>query len=726
MGLLEVRQIRERLFENYDGIIDLGDTKSGKTEELEKNFLSRALAAYSVNILYPTVEVGEIVKYIVDGPNDNGIDVIFYNRDLEELCLTQSKFNEKGDSEPDLGEIKKFVSGVRDLINMKFDKFNEKVNLLKDEVVEALRKSRLKLKIVLIYTATNLSAHARQEFNELLEELNTIREVAELEIINQKRVHSSLSNATSKRNIEVEVQLKQWGHYHGGKEAFYGQISGDQLAEWWESYGNDLYEYNLRRVLGTTDINNEMRETLETEPELFWFYNNGVTLVCEEVIKKPIFGNSRDLGIFDCRGISIVNGAQTVGVIGKYGQSSESNKTNLQNVYVPFRIVSMQTVDDEGNNYQDENFASDVTSKNNRQNRIENRDFVVLDPIQKRIENVLGISGITYHLMRSEDEEVSSENSFSLREATRALSFAQDIEATILVSREIGTVYSDLNHARYKRLFNESTTGYYVWNCVLIQRIINEAINTVMDEEGDTDKAILLHGHELISKVIFDLLTVRNINKNDIGIDYLIEGKDFINLVKSILSVIPESVVNTKKGLANFFKSPSDMRNLYFTIIGSIGIIESGVDGAEESSRKIEFDISQIEAFTRIERAGLTRFNNKINSEDEFAKEFFENWVTTIYNPEKHHFTYNSNIQFYLKDDGVQAADRFLFRIAYYTKLIVSFEFNVYGTLYKSKLFKYPEFTEWAENNIDNKGRIIINNEEALNKILYIAQKYVN
>ncbi|MEK5507360.1 AIPR family protein [Paenibacillus sp. SEL3] len=723
MGILEVNQIKAKLHENYDSILELGDLSSQRGEELERNFLSRALAAYSINILYPHSDQTEVVKYIVDGPDDNGIDLIFYHKETNELCFTQSKFNNNGDSEPDLGEIKKFVTGVKDLINVKFDKFNEKVNNMNDEITAFLNKSGLRFKIILIYTAINLSTHARREFEELLDELNDFRQVAEVEIINQKRIHSSLSDLSVARNIDVEVQLKQWGRYEGEMESFYGQISADQLAEWWESYGNGLYEYNLRKLLGTTDINNEMKETLETEPELFWYYNNGVTLVCEEVDKKRVYGNTRDLGLFECKGISIVNGAQTVGVIGKFGQSSEENKETLRGVYLPFRIISMQTVDEEGLRYLDENFASEVTTKNNRQNKIDNRDFVVLDPIQKTIENTLAIDGITYHLMRGEGEDISSKDSFNLREATRALSFAKDIDATILVSREIGVIYSDLNHARYKKLFNPGITGYYVWNCVLLQRRIEDSINSTIKQLGDTDKAIMIHGKELVSRLMYDLIGTKNISKNEIGIKEIEEKIDFKVEVQKVLELILPNILTYEKSIVNIFKSPNDIRSLYDKVFTQLGHGNQKID--TQPINDGEFDVSEIESLPRIERVALIKFYNKIKEDDLIAKKFFKRWIKEIYDPRYHNFTYSSNIQFYFTDEEKQAKERFLFRIAYYTKLIVSFEFNVYGSLYKSILFEQSDFEEWARENTDSKGRVVISTVEDIEKVLDIAKQFI-
>lgn len=186
MGLLEMSQIKSRITDEYDGLLDLSDAivRGEPTESNE--FLSRALAAYSINVMYTEIDNSIVANSITDGSKDNGIDLIYYNKEKNELCLVQSKYNHKGNSEPTIGEIHSFIGGVKDLINTKFDKFNQKVNDRRGEIVSILEKSKLKFKIILVYTATNLSQDARREFNDLLEELNDFRDVAELEIINQK------------------------------------------------------------------------------------------------------------------------------------------------------------------------------------------------------------------------------------------------------------------------------------------------------------------------------------------------------------------------------------------------------------------------------------------------------------------------------------------------------------------------------------------------------------
>ncbi|MFS3941673.1 AIPR family protein [Bacillus subtilis] len=721
MGLLEMSQIKSRITDEYDGLLDLSDAivRGEPTESNE--FLSRALAAYSINVMYTEIDNSIVANSITDGSKDNGIDLIYYNKEKNELCLVQSKYNHKGNSEPTIGEIHSFIGGVKDLINTKFDKFNQKVNDRRGEIVSILEKSKLKFKIILVYTATNLSQDARREFNDLLEELNDFRDVAELEIINQKRLYASLHNKKNSRNIDIDIDLKDWGRYEGEMEAVYGQVSALQIADWWENYGNSLYDYNLRKVLGNTQINDEIRNTIETEPELFWYYNNGITIVCEELDKKRK-GNTKELGTFECKGISVVNGAQTVGVIGKYAQTiptsvREDGKGNLDNVYVPLRIISITSVDDEEQEYLNEAFASAVTTKNNRQNEIKERDFISLDGYQKKIERDLALIGIKYHLMRSEEEE-TTETSFGVREATRAVSFAKDIEATILVKRELGSIFADIDSPAYKKLFNDSVTSYYIWNCVRIERIIADKLELKKAESPVGERlAILLYGKEIVSKLVFDSLGKELIPKDSTDLSRLSQSVNFEEIIEQILSRMVLKVRDVDKTPSNIFKNKRLMRDIYEDV--KIHILQQEVKEDSTSPELEQFQVENVEGLSRVERLQLSSFMDKIKDDDQ-AVELFRRWLEEIYDSEQHYIGYKTNIHFYRKDESSFATEKFIFRLAYYTKLIISLEFNVYGSKYRSTLMDNENFVKWAQNMVDDKQRIIIDSMEKVEQFMQI------
>src|ERR1700693_4489900 len=117
---------------------------------------------------------------------------------------------------------------------------------------------------------------------------------------------------------------------------------------------------------GNTDVNDAIVDTLKNHSENFLYFNNGITLLCSELKKQPLGGKSKDSGVLECRGASIVNGAQTVGSIIHALSPHGSNST----ARVLVRLISLEDCPAD--------FGSDLTRAANTQNRIEKKDFAAL------------------------------------------------------------------------------------------------------------------------------------------------------------------------------------------------------------------------------------------------------------------------------------------------------------------------------------------------------------
>jgi len=703
MGTMQVNQIKSRLEREYSGLIDLRDAKG---DNVENYFLTRSLAAYSIQCLCEG-EKDQFAASITDGSKDNGIDAIYYDPNFEELYLVQSKWNHLGDSEPDLGEIKKFIDGVEDLISLKFHKFNEKVNSRKDAIKEYLLNPKIKIKIVLAYTAVRLSEDARVCFDELLQKQNDSSEGTFVEIMNQTRLHASLVDATVSEPINLDnVILTEWGKRSEPKKAFYGQVDAAQISSWWKLYGNRLFTRNIRKLLGDSDINEEIRKTIDADPENFWYYNNGITIVCDDVAKRKINGENRDYGIFDCRSAFIVNGAQTVGTIGKYAVLEDESDT-LNKVKVFVRIISLKNVSDEDQDL-DEKFAENVTKNNNRQNKIQNRDFVSLDEQQKRISRELVVEGVYYHIMRSE-EVVIDETNFDLEESTIALSCASDIDAATLAHREPGKIWSDINHSRYKKLFNPSVTSFYVWNTVQIYREIIAAMNKVKIRVEDEQEAILIYGREFLACSIFEEIGTEKIQKYTNGCEEFLAAANFEELVEKKLAFLVSIIDQYGNNIANIFKN----------FAHSKGIFER-LQGAKVNAEVVISIDSLIE--TKLQgknrlKAKLFNFDNKISG-NEIAENGFSFWIDKMFDPEVHEVGVVSNIHHYRKGES-DRNERFLFRLTYgnQKELILELNHSSYGITYTSQLYNVSGFKEWIEANSSDSDKIIITTIEDVNKM---------
>jgi hypothetical protein len=496
MSTIHVQHIKNHLETEYKDKIDLSDLGSHSTE-LTNFFLTRALTAYAIKH-HSETSISVSADAVTDGADDNGIDGIFYDSLTKTLYIAQAKWINKGTGEPDNGDVKKFISGIKDLFDFKFDRFNDKIRKKETIIRNAICDPKTKYQIILAYTGINdLAEHSRRDFTDLLKEFNDASEIVYLSVFNQKRIHPSLiAHADSGEPIDLQIQLKSWGKITNPYTGYYGQVNGVEVYSWWDKYRNQLFEKNIRGVLGDTQVNSEITDTLEKHPEQFWFFNNGITIICDEVVKNMVGGATTELGQFTCTNISIVNGAQTVSTIGKFG---EEDASKLDNVFVSVRIIMLKGTE--------ENFGQKITKANNTQNRVENRDFVTFDPEQKRIREELLIDGIDYRISRGHYEK-EDKIWFDLVESTTALACAShDVSIVVQLKREIGKLWDNLDKAPYKKLFNPQVTGRFVYNCVRTQRIIDTAIKQKESElKYGRDQGIIIHGNRMIALLLFESL----------------------------------------------------------------------------------------------------------------------------------------------------------------------------------------------------------------------------
>jgi len=255
----------------------------------------------------------------------------------------------------------------------------------------------------------------------------------------------------------------------------------------------------------------------------------------------------------------LYNGAQTVSAIGKH---KEAKSESLDNVWVQVRVIVSG---------DDRSFGEEVTRTNNRQNRIENRDFVALDRGQIRIKTDLAISGIDYQLVRSETS-LRSERSFDLVEATVATACAfSEIRMAVQAKREIGKLWEDIGKAPYKELFNASTQGIYVWRCVQAHRSMDVLIDRIAQRRSsDQHSAIATHGNRFIAALIFRDLPVNRFADPEFDFDEFLKREKFDKSVNSALKLVTTLIDRhyPNSMLPQLFKNISKCEHLIREAIG--------------------------------------------------------------------------------------------------------------------------------------------------------------
>lgn len=339
--------------------------------------------------------------------------------------------------------------------------------------------------------------------------------------------------------------LKNWGIIEKPYKSVYGAIAATEVVTWFERNKDRLFSENLRFGIEKSDVNDGIRQTANDDPTHFWYFNNGVTAICDDVTKQPVGGNNTDSGVFDVKKISIINGAQTISSLAR----AKTEGTNLDQVFIHLRIISLAGTP--------ENFSIDVTTANNTQNDLSPIDFVAADPNQDRIRREASQIGIVYTYRRG-DKDPSTDAGFSVREATIAAACASgELRLAVSAKRYISGLWENTKKYPYTKLFNENTSAEWLWEIVRISRAVDQALeNKIKSLEGRA-RLVAVHGNRFILFKIFNDWS-NGIPETDIisSMPKIVEEK-FDNLFRLVEEKFPDSYAG------NLFKNNEKQEELY-------------------------------------------------------------------------------------------------------------------------------------------------------------------
>ena len=405
--------------------------------------------------------------------------------------------------------------------------------------------------------SSSLARHGQERLDRLLTELNGSDPdpLAFAEVFGLSEIYAALACDLNSNAVNIDATILDWSSVAEPYRAIYGIIDGLQLKTLWGQHGKRLVAANIRHSLGATEVNSQIRQTASNTPELFWYYNNGITMIAEKADKAPAGAASRAAGQFTFKGASIVNGAQTVSSLSKVADDSK-----LGLVRVPLRVILLSDAPPE--------LGAEVTRTNNLQNRIEARDFVAQDPEQSRLRMEMSIEGIDYQFVRSE-ETSSTPTACDLIEVTTALACASgDPKLAVQVKTGIGRIFADLKKAPYKALFNPSVSGARAFNVTLLQREIDKWIEQKkrsLPKKSGTGWGLLIHGNRILAAAVFSKVSSADLEQSisdfpsslaALNIPCLSDAA-YIKMVAAIQQYYPSNF------LAVLFKNPTISQAVY-------------------------------------------------------------------------------------------------------------------------------------------------------------------
>lgn len=145
-------------------------------------------------------------------------------------------------------------------------------------------------------------------------------------------------------------------------QSYLAIIPGTCLAQLYERFGSRLLEQNVRSFLQFNGkINKGIRETIKTEPHMFFAYNNGLAATADHIELDESGHYIRKIN-----NLQIVNGGQTTASI-YYTQKKD--KADISNIYVQIKITVIKKQE------QFSEIVSRISKYANTQNKVNDADF---------------------------------------------------------------------------------------------------------------------------------------------------------------------------------------------------------------------------------------------------------------------------------------------------------------------------------------------------------------
>ena len=326
-----------------------------KTEEYTFTLEAVDMFYYKRNIGAADIKLG-----FVDGAKDGGIDFIY--SDEETLYLIQGKSSASLSIEDVDNALHKIAKAFAKFKDRKFDELNDAIKSALSNAYDDLTEDK-NVELVL-FTNTEFDKAARKKIDdvskdEILSKFNvSIYDKNDIDL--QKAIEEESADLVAEGEL-----LLQLGDDKSANRLAFGEgkgiivnIRASSLKTLFQKYNkHGLFSYNLREHIVQKSVDDAIDYTIKKERDNFWYYNNGITIGCNDY---SIDGYKLRL-----YGFSIINGAQTTTKIGK------SNIVNEKNDFA----LTCKIVRADKSFGAEEDFISKISEASNSQKPIKSRDL---------------------------------------------------------------------------------------------------------------------------------------------------------------------------------------------------------------------------------------------------------------------------------------------------------------------------------------------------------------
>lgn len=372
---------------------------------------------YMLESLCNEKDIDKISDYITDTEyntyltgkryDDHGVDAFYIDEDNKEIKLFNFKFRENFKSEQKQSYNEAFVSTklVNCIMNDSTAGLHGKLRTYVHTVNESLNGNDVwKLCLYMVSNEAVPIEHDESAIQQLknlydmevvsvclphITSMMSIRPVpinAELIIDNDALMSYSESSISTSKSYVVRLNAADVIRItcrNADLRLDHNCENIDQLAD--EKIDFGILFDNVRGLVQRSRYNSGIAKTMREEPGKFFMYNNGLTIVAEDIKAHPVNGN-RKVRI-SLTGVQVLNGGQTLRTLHDFNAADSSYITEfLSKSEILVRIF----------NASNSEAANKIAEYTNSQNSISNVDLKSLSTLQIQLEQLLDEHGIIY------------------------------------------------------------------------------------------------------------------------------------------------------------------------------------------------------------------------------------------------------------------------------------------------------------------------------------------
>jgi hypothetical protein len=418
----------------------------------------------------------EVFRALTNSSNDKDLDAVYIDHRARTVILVQGKYRIKGfakhaENRPDVISFATWA-GILNGPKKTFEDRRRRMNdIAAAAATTAWDMAQKGYSLHLLYATTGRCS------GDIIDDAEAEVRVypnCNFELLDWKRVMLVLDDwvfggvgpPVRRLSFPVESTALERPDPHSNIEAWLFSMRTSDLAAIYLTVGNRLFARNIRASLGGTAVNRAIEASATKTPEYFWYYNNGVTVVCDDAVESKRGGQT----LLNVSNPQIINGQQTTVSLGEIGTHSPKASLQVKVIKVPRGT--------EADKKRFDTLVAHIVEATNYQNPIHTADLRSNDLVQIDLQRDLFRRGYQYIRKAGKGTYVQALPGaglpFRIKKEQLAAAIADCLEPAL--SRLAGPKrLFDLEHPYYDRIFASRSVEWRL-SCYWLRRDVERAI----------------------------------------------------------------------------------------------------------------------------------------------------------------------------------------------------------------------------------------------------------